>query len=204
MDTFTHRCFMYGETNKDQTFLFLSDLSLPDDLLHSAHEILVEEKDKKIADLFVDTKTKNWIWIAPLLNRFVSEDARLTVSGLCSVVIEMGFDDGSDVLAVRRNGAVHFLNRTGKSIFLQIGRDSAMDDVAHRIWAAGEIMQGKTMPLNSAFPQTVRPQYSLLSVVTTEGIHVGFGRTNELIEHPLANALLRLGTSIVSKIGDMR
>jgi hypothetical protein len=205
MDTFTRRSFMYGEGNKDQAFFFLSELPLPQDLLRSAYEIIVEKREKKIADVFADVEAKKWIWTAPLLNRFVNESSRLAVIGLCSVVIEMGFDDGSDVLAVRRNGAVHFLNRTGKSIFLQIGRDLAMDDVAHRILAAGEIMQGKTTLLNVPFPQTpVRSQHSLLSVVTTEGIHIGSGRTSELIEHPLASALLRLGTSIVTKIGDMR
>jgi hypothetical protein len=108
---------------------------------------------------------------------------------LLGVIVEIGFDQGLDVLASYRDGSARYINQSGKMIFWD-ATDETSEAMTQKIFAEGEKVVQQIGPWDK--PRLPRPDKGLLriSFLVSDGLYFGQGPIDVMFNEPVARPVL--------------
>ena len=115
---------------------------------------------------------------------------------LMGVVVELGLDEGLDVLAAYRDGTARYINYTGQMIIWDTYNDESMA-ITKQLFESSERIVSQIGPWNKprrAFPGKGDLRISFL---VSDGLYFGEGPINTLFKDPLASPALTAATSML-------
>jgi hypothetical protein len=118
---------------------------------------------------------------------------------LLGVIVEIGMDEGLDVLAVYRDGTARYINYTGRLLIWDTS-DLQSALITKRIFDASEQIIAKIGPWNQ--PRKSAPPKGMLriSFLLTDGLYFGEGPVNTMFNDPMASPALTAATSMLKFI----
>lgn len=118
------------------------------------------------------------------------------------VVIEVGMDEGLDVLAAYQDGTARYLNYTGAAIIWEHPNDTLDAEIGQLLRAAQEVAQ-RIGPWENERPGPPRSGYVRLNMLTPSGLHFGEGPYSALAQDPMGGAILNAGVALMTKMTTM-
>jgi hypothetical protein len=118
---------------------------------------------------------------------------------LLGVVVELGLEEGLDVLAAYRDGAARYINYTGHIMIWDTHTVESMA-ITQQLFASSEKIVSQIGPWNK--PRRVFPGKGDLriSFLVSDGLYFGEGPINTLFKDPLAAPALTAATSMLQYI----
>jgi len=118
---------------------------------------------------------------------------------LLGVVVELGLDEGLDVLAAYRDGTARYINYTGHMIIWETYNDESIVITKQLFEASGKIVSqiGPWNKPRRAFPAKGDLRISFL---VSDGLYFGEGPINTLFKDQLAAPALTAATSMLQYI----
>ena len=115
---------------------------------------------------------------------------------LLGVVVELGLEDGLDVLAAYRDGTARYINYTGHIIIWDTHTDESIA-ITKQLFESSEKIISQIGPWNK--PRHVFPGKGDLriSFLVSDGLYFGEGPINTLFKDPLAAPALTAATSML-------
>jgi hypothetical protein len=118
---------------------------------------------------------------------------------LLGVVVEMGLENGLDVLASYRDGTARYINYTGR-ILIWDTKDESSFVITKQLFAVSEKIVAQIGPWN----QSRRPAPSTgnlrISFLVTDGLYFGEGPIDTLFGDPMAGPALNAATHLLQYI----
>lgn len=120
---------------------------------------------------------------------------------LLAVIVEVGMDEGLDVLAAYQDGTARYINYTGKMIIWD-APDQTSTEIIRQLFNDSKIIVGKIGPWTAPrrpFPGkgTVR-----ISFLVSDGLYFGEGPINVLFSDPLAAPALSSATALMQYLAN--
>jgi hypothetical protein len=119
---------------------------------------------------------------------------------LFGVIVEVGLDDGLDVLASFQNGTARYINHTGKVLVWETTEDPKGNQITDTLFRSGETVIKKIGPWGN--PRRSHPAKGMvrLSFLVSDGLYFGEGPINVLFNDPLAAPTLNAATQLMAYI----
>lgn len=116
---------------------------------------------------------------------------------LLSVIVEVGLDDGLDVLASFKDGTARYINYTGQMIIWENTIDAKANELKDDLFAKSE----EVVKLIGPWDQPRKPHPAKgnvrLSFLLSDGLYFGEGPINVLFNDPMASAPLNSATLLM-------
>jgi len=112
------------------------------------------------------------------------------------VVVEVGMQNGADIVAAYTDGTARYLHHTGGGIVWE-RPDSSLDDQIQTLLAAGQKVVGYIGPWEQERPEAPENGNVRLNMLTPSGLHFGYGGFKTLSEDPMGNAILSPATQLL-------
>ena len=119
---------------------------------------------------------------------------------LLAVIIEIGLDMGTDVLASFRDGSARYINQSGKVIIWEI-RDERSDFLTSELFDESENMAKKIGPWDIQ-SRLAPPGIGLarITFLVSEGLYFGQAPMNVLFHDPLSGPALNVATLLMQHL----
>jgi hypothetical protein len=120
---------------------------------------------------------------------------------LLGVIVEIGMEEGLDVLAAYRDGSARYINFTGRLLIWDTS-DLQSALITKSIFDASEKIVAQIGPWNQ--PRRACPSAGNLriSFLVSDGLYFGEGPVNTLFSDPVASPALTAATSMLKYITD--
>jgi len=118
---------------------------------------------------------------------------------LLAVIVEVGMDEGLDVLASFKDGTARYLNHSGSMIILET-TDAASNELTNQLFAESE----KIVKQIGSWDKPRRPQpakgNARISFLVSDGLYFGEAPLNTLFSDPIAAHALQSATALMQYI----
>jgi hypothetical protein len=162
----------------------------PWDLIFS--DKLAENDLKKVT---VDTTIESRLRILAY-NRLRLNGIKITNKELLGVVIEIGLDNGLDVLAAYKDGRARYINQSGKMIVWET-KDDNSERLINQLFVSGDNVVKQIRPWDKprlAFPKKGNARVTFL---VANGLYFGEASMNDLFNDPMAGPVLSSGAALI-------
>ena len=116
---------------------------------------------------------------------------------LLAVIVEVGMDNGLDVLASFQNGTARYINHSGKLIIWETTDDAQANQITDSLFEAGEVVISRIGP----WDKPRRPQPAVgnvrLSFLVSDGLYFGEGPIDLLFKDAMAGPTLNAATQLM-------
>jgi hypothetical protein len=163
----------------------------PFDILF-AEKNTVEELQKIIDDSNADPRVKVLAY-----NKQLGSGHKPVKKELLAVIVEVGLDNGLDVLASFNNGTARYINQTGKMIIWETTTDEKANELTNVLFLNSQNIINKIGPWDK--PRKPHPVEGIarVSFLVSDGLYFGEGPINVLFNDPMASAALTSATQLM-------
>ena len=162
----------------------------PFDILFSETSIIADYQ-KIIEDTNSDSRLKVLAY-----NRQLSKGHKSEKKELLGVIIEVGLDDGLDVLASFSDGTARYINQTGKMIIWET-TDETSNKLTQDLFTKSQAIIKQIGPWDK--PRRPHPTKDnvRITLLVSDGLYFGEGPMDVLFNDPLASPALTTGTELM-------
>ena len=116
---------------------------------------------------------------------------------LLAVIVEVGLDNGLDVLASFNNGTARYINYTGKVLVWETTNDEAANKITSDLFTSSQTIVNKIGPWDK--PRRPNPTKGnvRISFLVSDGLYFGEGPMNVLFNDPMAKPALGKATELM-------
>ena len=190
-----------SSTNLIYNLLFCDDLNLykanttppftyPFSILFSETNSLADIQ-KVVADSNSDPRVKILAY-----NRLLASGHKPEKKALLAVIVEVGLDNGLDVLASFNNGTARYINQTGKILIWE-----TTDEISNELTKKLFLESGQIVNQIGPWDQPRRPHPATgnvrITFLVSDGLYFGEAPMNVLFNDPLASPALRTATELM-------
>ncbi len=115
------------------------------------------------------------------------------------VVVEMGLEQGTDVVAAYADRSARYFNQGGGGAFWDRPTD-ALDSLIDDYLAAGQAVADATGPMQGSLPAPAADGVACVLLLTYGGIHVGHGPAGALMADPLGGRVIGAAVPLMQAI----
>ncbi len=122
---------------------------------------------------------------------------KITTKELLAVVIEVGLEEGLDVLAAYNDGSARYINYSERIIMLEEARDQSNTLIQDLLDKSIQVVN-QIGPWNQdrlPFPDTGQVR---LSFLVSDGLYFGQGPINQLFQDPMGGPVLESASQLMS------
>jgi hypothetical protein len=189
--TSTDQPYKNASTNLIYNLLFCDDLSLYKTNTKEPYthpfEVLFSDKAttgdlRKLAeDAAIDPRIRVLAY-----NRLLAKGQKPAEKELLAVIVEVGLDDGLDVLASFKNGTARYINQTGKLLVWETERDETSNRLTNDLFAKSMQIVKRLGPWDQ--PRRPHPGKgnARITFLVSDGFYFGEGPTDALFGDPMA------------------
>ena len=112
------------------------------------------------------------------------------------VVVDVGFDAGTDTLAGYEDGTARYLNQGGGGIVWETA-DETIGASIHGLIQAGQVLAERSGPLDGPRPPAPPSGGASIWLLTDGGIHLGSGPFGALATDPLGGPVIAAATDLM-------
>jgi hypothetical protein len=165
--------------------------SYPFDILFSEISSITELQ-KVIDDSTADPRVKILAY-----NKQLASGHKPNKKELLAVIIEVGLDDGLDVLASFNNGTARYINQTGKMIIWETTTDKIANELTKTLFSNSQNVVNQIGPWNK--PRRPHPTKNnvRLTFLVSDGLYFGEGPIDVLFNDPMASPALSSATQLM-------
>lgn len=120
-----------------------------------------------------------------------------TCKELLAVIVEIGLEDGPDVLASFQNGTARYINQAGKVLIWETTDDARANKLKDELFERSREILEKIGPWNKARRPNPPRDYARISFLVSDGLYFGEAPTNSLFNDPLASPALNAATQLL-------
>jgi hypothetical protein len=189
-----------GSTNLIYNLLFCDNLELyknnysqpyayPFDVLFRGDNS--SEDLQNVIDNTVESRVKVLAY-----NKLRENENTPKVKELLAIIVELGLDNGLDVLASFADGTARYINQTGKMLIWET-KDDISDKLTNDLFLKGRTVVDKIGPWDQprrAYPTKGNTRITFL---VSDGLYFGEAATNVLFADPLASPTLLAATALM-------
>lgn len=130
-------------------------------------------------------------------NRQLAAGHKSTKRELLAVIVEVGLEDGLDVLASFNNGTARYINQTGKILVWEKTDDESANKLTNDLFAKSQNIVNRI----GAWDKPRRPNPAKgnvrITFLVSDGLYFGEGPMNTLFGDPLASPALTKATELM-------
>jgi len=147
-----------------------------------------------------DTRTETRMKILAY-NQLLARGYRIDKKELLAVIVEVGLEDGLDVLASFKDGTARYINQSGKMILWETA-DETSDTLTKQLFRNSENIIKQIGPWNR--PRRAEPSKGILRItfLVSDGLYFGEGPIDMLFNDPLARPALMSATELMKYLTD--
>jgi hypothetical protein len=141
--------------------------------------------EKIIADASIESRIKILAY-----NKLLSNGKKVTKKELLAVIVEIGLENGLDVLASFKDGTARYINQTEKMLIWET-TDATSNNLTDKLFEDSYIVVNQIGPWDK--PRRPHPQKGIarITFLVSDGLYFGEGPINVLFNDPMdAPALL--------------
>lgn len=161
-------------------------------------DILFSETSS-IADLqkIIDDNTADSRARILAYNKQLSKGHKPNNKELLAVIVEVGLDDGLDVLASFDNGTARYINHTGKMLIWETTTDEEGNNLTNDLFKKSKFIIKQIGPWDQ--PRRPHPAKGRVRItfLVSDGLYFGEGPMNVLFNDPLASPALTSATALM-------
>jgi hypothetical protein len=133
-------------------------------------------------------------------NRLIQAGHKMDFQDLLAVIVEVGLDNGLDVLASFKNGTACYINHTGKVLVWETTTDLKANELTDALFQNGEKVIAKIGPWDR--PRKPHPLRGNVRInfLVSDGLYFGEGPIDILFKDPLAAPTLHSATQLMAYI----
>jgi hypothetical protein len=130
-------------------------------------------------------------------NKQLANGYKLGKKELLAVIVEVGLDNGLDVLASFNNGTARYISQTGKMIAWETATDEKANELTKALFTNSQAIVNQIGPWDK--PRKVHPAKGIarISFLVSDGLYFGEGPMNVLFNDPMASAALNSATQLM-------
>jgi hypothetical protein len=130
-------------------------------------------------------------------NRQFASGHKPTKKDLLAVIVEVGLDEGLDVLASFNNGTARYINHTGKILVWETTDDEAANKITNELFASSKNIVNQIGAWNK--PRRPNPTKGNVRItfLVSDGLYFGEGPMNVLFNEPMASPALAKATELM-------
>ncbi len=191
-----------SSTNLIYNLLFCDNLNLFKEKTNEPYtypfDILFEENSsttdlqKIIDDTISDPRIKILAY-----NRQIASGHKPTKKELLAVIVEVGLDNGLDVLASFNDGTARYINQTGKILVWETTDDKKVNEITRQLFENSINIVNKI----GAWDEPRRPQPTKgnvrITFLVSDGLYFGEGPIAVLFNDPIASTALTKATELM-------
>jgi len=118
------------------------------------------------------------------------------------VIVEVGIDNGDDLLAVYADRTAHYHNHAGTAVVWKRPNES-LDGLIDSVLQAAVTVVDRIGPWQGMRPSPPRQDHMRLNILTPSGLHFGEGPFDRLQRDRLARPLVSAATNVMAKLTTM-
>jgi hypothetical protein len=118
------------------------------------------------------------------------------------VVVDAGFDAGTDSIAGYFDGSARYLNQGGGGVFHEASAIADVNDAIAALLVAGQAVADATGPLDGPRPPAPGEGGVAIWLLTPAGIHLGMGPFDALTADPLGGPVIRAAIRLMGILVD--
>jgi hypothetical protein len=165
--------------------------------VHPWDVLLAEKPDvTALGKIAADTGTESWVRLLAY-HVLRMHDQKISQQELLGVIVEVGLEEGLDVLASFKDGTARYINYTGRMIIWETS-DERSAALTNSLFEASQ----KTLAQIGSWdkPRRSRPAtgYCRISFLVSDGLYFGEGPTDVLFSDPLGSAALNAATALMN------
>lgn len=130
-------------------------------------------------------------------NRQLTSGHRPGKKELLAVIVEVGLNEGLDVLASFCNGTARYINHTEKTIVWETTDDEAANKITNELFAGSQNIITQIGPWDKPRRPNPAKGNARISFLVSDGLYFGEGPMNVLFNDPLANPALTKATELM-------
>ncbi|MEP6648231.1 MAG: hypothetical protein ABJC12_14170 [Saprospiraceae bacterium] len=191
-------------TNLIYELLFCDELDLYKKTIRSPElnpwKILFDEKHNlpELQKIILDENTESRIKLLAYKKLQLAGEL-IEDKVLEGVIVEVGLDNGLDVLASYRDGTARYINYTGKMLIWEANDETSSEITAH-LFRDSENIVASIGPWNKPrLPHPVKGNVRI-TFLTSNGIYFGEGEARSFFNDPLASPALQSATALMQHI----
>lgn len=185
--------------------LFCDDLNLykqhttepytyPFDVLFSANSSTTELQ-KIIDDTNSDPRAK-----VLACNRQLASGHKPVKKELFAVIVEVGMEEGLDVLASFNNGTARYINYTGKLLVWETTDDQEANQITQQLFDNSVTIVNQIGPWDKPKRPSLTSGTVRITFLVSDGLYFGEGPINVLFNNPMASPVLASATELMQYI----
>lgn len=182
-------------TNLIYNLLFCDNLGLykentaqpwlyPFDILFS-DKFVMSDLQKIIDDRNSDPRIKVLAYNKQMANGYKSSEKELL-----GVIVEIGLNNGLDVLASYSNGSARYINQTGKMIIWETTNDKLANDLTMDLFTKSQNVIMQIGPWGKPRKSYPKNGVTRITFLVSDGLYFGEAQTDILFNDPLAGQAL--------------
>jgi hypothetical protein len=119
---------------------------------------------------------------------------------LLAVIVEVGLENGLDVLASFNNGTARYINQTGKILIWETTDDETANDLTKTLFSNSQTIVNQIGPWDK--PRLPHPAKGNVRItfLVSDGLYFGEGPTNVLFNEPMASPALTSAAQLMQYI----
>lgn len=129
-------------------------------------------------------------------NKLSERGAAVENKELLGVVVEVGLDEGLDVLAAFSDGTARYINHSGKMIFWETVDDESIV-YTNDLFSKSKAIVEKIGPWDKERPAAPAQGHARISFLVSDGLYFGQGPINVLFNDPLGSEALQSATELM-------
>jgi hypothetical protein len=122
---------------------------------------------------------------------------------LLGVIVEVGLDDGLDVLASFVNGTARYINHSGKVLIWESTTDANANRLTDALFESGKNVITRIGPWDQPRKAHPRKGNVRLTFLVSDGLYFGEGPIDALFGDPLAGPALNAATALMIYLTEM-
>jgi hypothetical protein len=165
--------------------------SYPFDILFSDNSSIVDLQ-KIIDDNSFDPRVKILAY-----NRQIANGHKPAKKELLAVIVEVGLDNGLDVLASFNNGTARYINQTGKILVWETTNDDTANKITNDLFIKSQNVVNKIGPWDKPRRPNPTKGNTRITFLVSDGLYFGEAPTNVLFSDSLASPALLAATDLM-------
>ena len=130
-------------------------------------------------------------------NRQISQGHKPHKKELLGVIVEVGLDEGLDVLASYSNGTARYINYTERIVVWETTDDTKANEISDELFACSQKIVNQIGPWDKARRPNPTKGNVRLSFLVSDGLYFGEGAMNVLFNEPMAKPALTKATELM-------
>ena len=191
-------------TNTIYNMLFCDDLSLFHATGDAAKEypwnilLSAESSNEDVEKVMRDAKLESRLRLLAA-NQLKQRNVNDLPKWLLGVVVELGLEDGLDVLAAYKDGTARYINYTGSMVIWEAYTHQSMA-ITNKLFEASENIVNQIGPWNQPRRPYPMQQNMRISFLCTDALYFGEGPINVLFNDPMAAPALQAATEFLQLV----